>query len=141
MQEIMTFIQHHIVLNISLLSVLFALILLEFINQKRSAEQVSPAKLIQLMNHSNASVIDVRTATGYTDGHIIGALSMPLETLETNTKKLDKLRANPIIIVCANGIDSVRAASLLTKQHYNARILAGGMKAWREAEMPVVKGQ
>jgi rhodanese-related sulfurtransferase len=140
MQEILTFIHHHIVLNIALLAVLFALILLEFINQKRSAEQVSPTKLIQLMNHSNATVVDVRTKVGFADGHIIGALSIPMDEFNEKLTKLDKLRANPIILVCTNGIDSAKAADILTKQHYNARILTGGMKAWREAEMPVVKG-
>jgi rhodanese-related sulfurtransferase len=139
MPEVILFIKKHILLNVALLGVLFALILLEFINQKRSADRLSPAKVTQLMNHGNAKVIDIRSTTLFKDGHILGSTNIPYTTLAEKSKSLDKTKIQPIVIVCANGQDSARAAATLSKEGYNVRILAGGMNAWRDAELPVVK--
>jgi rhodanese-related sulfurtransferase len=122
MQEILEFIKHHTLLNTALFGVLFALILLE------------------LINHSNASVIDLRPASAFTEGHVIGALSVPHSELVNKSKKIEKLKVQPLILVCANGVDSVRAAVTLGKQGFDVRVLDGGIRAWRDAEMPLVKG-
>jgi rhodanese-related sulfurtransferase len=140
MPEITLFIKKHILLNAALLGVLFAIILLEFINQKKGDTKASPAQVTQLINHSNANLIDLRSTTAYNDGHIIGSLSMPYTNLTEKTKSLDKMKVQPIVLVCANGLDSARAAATLSKEGFNVRILDGGIRAWREAELPLVKG-
>jgi rhodanese-related sulfurtransferase len=139
MSEVIVFIKKHILLNAALLAVLFVLILLEVINQKRSASKASPAKVTQLINHANAKVIDIRSPTLFADGHILGSINIPFDTLAEKTKTLDKTKIQPIVIVCANGVDSTRAAATLTKEGYNVRTLDGGINAWREAELPLVK--
>jgi rhodanese-related sulfurtransferase len=139
MPEVILFIKKHILLNVALLVVLFTLILLEFLNQKRSADRLSPAKVTHLMNHDNAKVIDIRSATLFKDGHILGATNIPYATLADKSKTLDKTKIQPIVLVCANGQDSARAAAPLVKEGYNVRILAGGLNAWRDAELPLVK--
>ncbi len=141
MQEIMLFLQHHWVLSYTFIIVVVLVTIVEFIKQKRSALQVTPAKLTQMINHDDAVVIDIRSTTLFTDGHIIGALSIPLAELTDKNKKLEKLKARPIVIACMQGIESPRAAELLTKQGFlNVHVLAGGVRAWREANMPIVKG-
>ena len=140
MQEIIEFIKHHALLNTALFGVLFVLILLEFIKQKSSASKLSPAQVTNLINHSNASVIDLRPANAYADGHVIGALSVPYSELVSKSKKIEKLKLQPLILVCANGVDSTRAAVTLGKEGFDVRILDGGIRAWRDAEMPLVKG-
>jgi rhodanese-related sulfurtransferase len=140
MQDIMPFIQHHLLLNIALVVILFILMVIEFIKQKRSAASASPAQVTQLINRVNANVVDIRSTTLFAEGHIIGALSVPIAELTEGSKKLEKLRAQPLVIVCATGLESTRAADLLMKQGFDVRILAGGLRAWREADMPLVKG-
>ncbi|MES2218038.1 MAG: rhodanese-like domain-containing protein [Pseudomonadota bacterium] len=141
MPEIVIFIKKHILLNIALLGVLFALIFIEFIKQKSGTTKASPAQVTLLINHSNAKVIDIRSSTAYADGHIIGSISIPNNNLAEKSKSLlDKTKVQPIILVCANGQDSARAAATLNKEGFNVRILDGGIRAWREAEMPLVKG-
>jgi rhodanese-related sulfurtransferase len=140
MQDILLFIQHHWMLNIAFLVVLFVLIVLEFFHQKRNTTKASPAEVTQLINRSNATLIDIRDKAAYTAGHIIGALSIPAADLPKQSKKLEKLRVNPIVFVCAEGTESARAADPLLKQNYNVRVLAGGINAWRNADLPLVKG-
>lgn len=139
MQDIGLFLQHHWALSVALIIVLFLSMIVEFMNQKRSILQLSPAKATQLINRDNAIVVDLRSNALFAEGHIIGAISIPQNEIEQKWKKIEKLRAQPLILVCASGTESPKAAMLFTKQGFNVRILAGGMRAWREAEMPSVK--
>ena len=70
---------------------------------------------------------------------MVGARNIPLGTLE-GAKGLPTNKALPLIVVCATGARAGRAVGLLKKQGYeNAHALAGGLAAWREANLPVEK--
>lgn len=139
MQDILIFLQHHWALVIPLVVILVLLMVIELIKQKQSAARVSCTQLTQLINHENATVIDIRSATLFAEGHVIGAQSIPSTEIEEKIKKLEKLQPRPIILTCQLGHDSPKVAALLIKQGLDARILAGGIRAWREAGMPLVK--
>lgn len=139
MQEISTFIANHLALTYALAIVLVLLMIVEFLRLKQQAARVEPSRAVQLINRENAVVIDVRSQENFKSGHIIDALSYPANTVLENTKKIERFRAKPLIIVCATGIESQKIASTLTKQGYNAYSLAGGLRAWSNAEMPLVK--
>jgi rhodanese-related sulfurtransferase len=67
------------------------------------------------------------------------AVHVPLAQIETSTA-LPKNKALPLVVVCASGARATRAIGILRKAGYeNARALAGGLKAWREANLPVEK--
>ena len=140
MQDILLFVQHHLALFTALAAILVVLIMIEFNKLKRSANRVSPAQATQLINHQKAVVIDIRTPDAFSSGHIIGAVSFPLSEISNKSKKFEKFKINPIIVVCNAGMESPKAAALLIKQGYRILILAGGMRAWRDAQMPIVKG-
>ncbi len=139
MQDIMLFIQHHLLLNIAFLTILFVLISLEFINQKRNAIKISPAQVTRLINDGRATVIDLRGNALFNQGHIINSRSIPAAELTETPKRLEKLKSGPIVLVCATGMESTRIASLLLKQGIDAQILAGGIQAWSNADMPLTK--
>ncbi len=141
MQDIIFFMQHHLGLSIAFVATLVLLMIVQFIKQKGEAAQVSPAQLTQLINRENAVIVDIRSASLFADGHIIGSISIPLTELETKIKKLEKSKAKPIVIVCMLGQESQRASAILTKHGMlNIRTLQGGIDAWRKADMPLVKG-
>ena len=140
MQDISTFIQHHPMLILGLAIILIALVIVEFIKQKRNANRISPTQATQLMNHSDAAIIDIRSSDAFLNGHIVNAVSLPSNELPNKTKQLEKFKSRPIVIVCSAGLESPRIASSLMQQGFNAQALAGGMRAWIEAEMPLVKG-
>lgn len=140
MQDILVFAQQHSTLSAALIAVLVLLTILEFIKSKNSAHRLTPARATQMINHQNATLLDIRTKDAFTAGHIVDAISIPLAELENKYKKLEKSKAQPIIIVCETGLESARAATLLAKHGFTTHILAGGIRSWKDAEMPVVKG-
>ncbi|OAI49481.1 hypothetical protein AYO45_02355 [Gammaproteobacteria bacterium SCGC AG-212-F23] len=141
MQNILEFAQHHNLLASALVAILAALLIVEFLKARRRAASLSPAALVQVMNHQNAAIIDIRSQDAFLNGHIIGAISIPLRDISEKNTKLEKFKSQPIVLICANGLDSVRIATSLKTQGFQVNTLNGGMRAWIDAEMPIVKGQ
>ena len=101
---------------------------------------LSPAEAVQLMNRDKAVVIDVCEPGEYAAGHIAGARNVPLAQLEAQLPGIVKNKATPVILVCQAGARSNRALTVARKLGYeNAQSLAGGLKAWQAASMPVSK--
>ncbi len=100
---------------------------------------VSTAEAVLMINRERAVLIDVSEPAEYAAGHAGGAKNVPLATLESTTH-LPKNKALPLVVVCANGARASKAVGILTKLGFaNSRPLAGGLKAWREANLPVEK--
>ena len=101
---------------------------------------VSPQEAVRLINRERALVIDVCEPTEFAAGHVNGARNVPLGQIGAATKELPGDKARPLVVVCASGARAARAAKLLAqKGHQQVHVLAGGMKAWREAQLPVEK--
>ncbi len=101
---------------------------------------LTPAEAVLLMNREKAVVIDVCEPGEFAAGHIAGARNVPLAQLERELSGLVKNKATPVILVCQAGSRSGRALAVARKLGYDkAQSLAGGLKAWREASMPVAK--
>lgn len=140
MQDILILIQHQKMLVAALVIVLILLMIVEFIRQKQGAQRLSPQMATQMINHQNALVLDIRPSEAFTTGHIVGSISLPLTELEQKLKKIEKFKSQPIVITCAGGLESPRAAAILTKHGFQVSLLAGGIRGWKEAELPLVKG-
>ena len=98
---------------------------------------LSPQDAVNLINRNSGAVIDVRDATDFKDSHIVGARNIPLAQLESRLAELEKSKTKPIVVYGA-GSDAERAVKLLRKQGFEqAAGLAGGLKAWTEAGLPV----
>ena len=98
------------------------------------------AEAVLLMNRDKAVVIDVCEAGEYAAGHISGARNVPLSQLEAQLPQVVKSKTTPVILVCQAGVRSGRALGVARKLGYeNAQSLAGGLKAWQAASMPLVK--
>ena len=101
---------------------------------------LTPAAAVQLINREKAVVIDVCEPAEYQAGHVGGAKSIPLGELEAKLPGAVKNKATPLVLVCASGMRSGRAVAIARKLGYdNAQSLAGGLKSWREANLPVEK--
>lgn len=98
---------------------------------------LSPQDAVNLINRNSGAVIDVRDASDFKDSHIVGARNIPLAQLESRLAELEKSKTKPIVVYGA-GSDAERAVKLLRKQGFEqAAGLAGGLKAWTEAGLPV----
>ena len=104
------------------------------------AGSLSPAQAVQLINREKAVVIDVCEAEEFAAGHVGGAKTVPLGQLEERLPSLVKNKSLPVVLVCASGARANRAVAVAKKLGYEkAEALAGGLKAWRDASMPVEK--
>jgi rhodanese-related sulfurtransferase len=115
------------------------LLLWPMFSRAAGGAKVSAAQAVQLINREKAVLIDVSEPAEYAAGHAAGAKSVPLGRLAASTD-LPKNKALPVVILCATGMRAVRAAGILKKLGFeNPRVLAGGLSAWREANLPVDK--
>jgi rhodanese-related sulfurtransferase len=102
---------------------------------------LSAANAVQLINREKGVVIDVCEPDEFAAGHVNGARNVPLGELQERLPSIVKNKALPVILVCAKGPRAQRAEGIARKLGYpRAQALAGGMKAWREANLPVEKG-
>ena len=106
-----------------------------------SGGSLTPARAVQLINREKAVVIDVCETEEFAAGHVGGAKNIPLGQLEERLPATVKNKALPVVLVCASGARANRAVGIAKKLGYdNAQAMAGGLKAWREASLPVEKG-
>jgi rhodanese-related sulfurtransferase len=102
---------------------------------------LSAANAVQLINREKGVVIDVCEPDEFAAGHVNGSRNVPLGELQERLPSIVKNKALPVILVCAKGPRAQRAEGIARKLGYpRAQALAGGMKAWREANLPVEKG-
>ncbi len=110
------------------------------VKEGAAAGGLSPALAVQMINKEKAQVIDVCSAEEFAAGHVAGAKNVPLDQINAQAKGLPSNKKIPLVVVCASGVRSGKAAAALQKLGYeNAQSLAGGLKAWREANLPVEK--
>jgi len=117
-----------------------ALLLWPMINKGAGgAGKVSTNDAVQLINREKAVLIDVSEPAEYAAAHATGSRSVPLGSLES-TNDLPKNKALPLVVVCPTGSRAGKAVATLKKLGFeNARALAGGLEAWRAANLPVEK--
>ena len=94
----------------------------------------------RMMEDKQNVILDVRTPTEFSNGHIAGALNLDVNGADFQ-EKMAALDKNKIYLVhCASGIRSVKACQKMTKLDFpNLYNLTGGFKAWAKAGKPVEK--
>ena len=98
---------------------------------------VSPTEAVRLINREKATVIDVSEPGEFAASHVVGARNVPLGRLEV-APELPKNKTLPVILLCATGNRAARAAKALQAKGYEKPVvLAGGLAAWKAANLPV----
>ena len=101
---------------------------------------INTLEATQLINRSDAVVIDLRSAEDYAKGHILGAKNIPLADLEKRGSELEKLKSKPVILHCGDGNRSGGGVSVLRRKGFDSvHNLSGGYVAWQQAGLPVEK--
>lgn len=140
MSQLSQFIAHHWIMILSLCFVALLIIINEWFSSKQQAEKLSPQRLVNLMNHDDVKVFDLRSNELYKSGHIVNAQQVSKD--DFNKAAMQKLKDIPFALVCDTGIhSSARAADLKKNGFQNVMVLQGGMRSWQEADLPLVKGK
>jgi rhodanese-related sulfurtransferase len=107
---------------------------------RRGRGGLSAAAATQLINRRNAVVIDLRPAADFANGHLPSARHLEFGELQAKVGQLIKNKSNPVLLVCQNGQQSNKAARIVQEAGYaEVHVLEGGVNAWQQAGMPVVK--
>lgn len=90
--------------------------------------QVTAAEA-QQKHIEGAVIVDVREPDEWRQGHIAGAVHIPLGALSTRVRELDP--SSEIVAVCRSGSRSMTAAKILRSAGFSrVSNLTGGMIAW-----------
>ncbi len=98
---------------------------------KSSVVNIDTKKLDELLKEKskNRQFIDVRSPGEFRSKNIKGFKNIPLANIPTSTDEIDKEKE--IVVICAAGARSARAAKILTKLGYeNVLNVRGGMAAY-----------
>ncbi|HMM52123.1 MAG: rhodanese-like domain-containing protein [Burkholderiales bacterium] len=133
----MDFITENLVL-IAVALVSGAMLLWPMVMRGASGPSLDTLGATRLINDTGAIVLDVRSQADFSGGHLPNARNIPMGELE---KRVGELPAGkPVLLCCASGVTSSRAAGILRKAgRSDVFNLGGGLQSWRQAGLPVVK--
>ena len=98
--------------------------------------QLTAAELHAKVRAGAVTVVDVRSANEWADGHIPGAVHIPLGYLAERCRSLPATK--PLVMQCQSGGRSAIATSLLERLGFCGVInLNGGYAAWAATGLPV----
>jgi rhodanese-related sulfurtransferase len=95
---------------------------------------------VQWINQRKAQIVDIRTPDEYKAGHIANSKHLPLSELDSGLKQAKIDSNKPIILVCLTGNKANIALAKLKKYGCkDVAYLEGGIAAWNQAGMPIIK--
>jgi len=109
--------------------------------EAKLAAELGPHNVKRLMEYRERDfvILDVRSAKGFREGHVPGAIHIPFEELATRWKELPKHKE--IISYCWNVtcLLCTKASYILASKGLKAREMIGGLEAWKAAGFPIEK--
>jgi rhodanese-related sulfurtransferase len=108
-----------------------------YLVDRDALEAVDATELMERLSAEGVVVLDVRPEEEYRAGHIPGAISVPVDALESALQTLPRDRE--IVAYCRGPycVFSDEAVSFLRSRGYRAYRLRQGLPDWRAAGMPV----
>lgn len=98
--------------------------------------EVTVAQLKEMLG--TVSVIDVREPGEFADGHVPGALLMPLSTIPLRVSEIDRDETH--YLICEAGGRSAQACAFLAAQGFDVVNVGGGTGMWRALGYDVTTG-
>ncbi len=137
MQQIIEFTMNNWILVLSFVLVSGLLVHNLLQGNKGSVDAVGATDMI---NHQDAVIVDIRPSADFHKGHIINAISIPINGFASQLNSLNKHKEQPIIISCRSGSQSQSACQQLRKAGYEKVFnLRGGVLAWQSANLPITR--
>jgi rhodanese-related sulfurtransferase len=102
-------------------------------------QSISPDQLLTEMKADRQQILllDVRTPKEYMEGHVPGAVNVPLDQLESRVGEVKARGAEKVVVYCESGRRAGEAEAMLESAGVsNVYDLDGHMKGWREDKRP-----
>lgn len=114
-----------------------ARVMATYFRARDELEPVSREELLDRLRCGSATVLDVRPEDEFQQGHLEGALNIPLAQLERRLAELPKDRE--VVAYCRGPwcVLSFEAVAALRQRGYRARRLEDGFPEWKVAGLPI----
>ncbi len=96
---------------------------------------IDPVDAHGLVANGAAVIVDVREADARETEHIAGSVSIPLGELAERLGELPD--GVQVLTACGGGTRGPKAAEQLRELGVDARVVRGGLRGWKSAELPV----
>lgn len=108
-----------------------------YFHERDAMEPVSRAELRKRYKEGLVTVLDVRPADEFANGHIPGAINIPVSELKKRLAELP--RKQEVVAYCRGAfcVMAFEAVALLRTSGFKSRRLEDGMPEWRAAGLPV----
>jgi rhodanese-related sulfurtransferase len=141
-EELLAFAGRNPMLSAALVGLTVAIIVTEIRRLFRGFKGIKPAELTQLINAGGTVVVDLSASGDFEKGHIAGSRNAQASAFGPENKLVANARQSPVVLVCRSGNASETAAKALKKAGFEkVYVLDGGIPAWQQAELPLVKGR
>jgi phage shock protein E len=115
-------------MKVKLLGALAGLLVLGVLLARGQAADVSGAEARRLVA-SGARLVDVRTPAEFAEGHLEGAVNIPLDELERRLAEVGP-RDRPVVLYCRSGRRSAIARKTLERAGWKSVRDLGPISAW-----------
>ena len=103
-------------------------------------EMISLATAKEHFESGNALFVDARHEYDFQQGHIRGAVNIPLKDIDVQIARLGKISKDKFLIVYCDGAEcnsSIELSVKLTESGFtNVKIFFGGWQEWISAKLP-----
>ncbi|HFQ13508.1 MAG TPA: metalloregulator ArsR/SmtB family transcription factor [Gammaproteobacteria bacterium] len=108
----------------------------DYLKTRDDLEAIPASELLDRIRNDLVTIIDVRPAEEYRQGHLPGAINIPLPELEKQLQQLDP--AQQVVAYCRGPhcVLAFDAVQTLRDRGFNARRLDGGLPEWRLLGLP-----
>lgn len=109
---------------------------------KQRVREVSVEEAMKAVSGGSARLIDVREDNEWEEGHARGAEHIGKGIIERDIETLVPDKDDALILYCGGGYRAALAADSIQKMGYtNVASIAGGWRAWLEADAPIDREQ
>jgi sulfur-carrier protein adenylyltransferase/sulfurtransferase len=106
---------------------------------KQRIEEIDPQAAREEIERGDVVLVDTRELTEWNEAHVEGATLVPPSEVVERADEVAPDTAQRVLTYCASGNRSARAADALQGLGYeDVASIAGGIKAWEAAGLPVV---
>jgi rhodanese-related sulfurtransferase len=114
---------------------------LEVIEYEAAAyREVSAREAVDLLDLQKPVILDVRTPGEFAEGHLEGAMLVPVQEFQQRLGELAAHKDDPVFVYCRSGNRSTVAAKMLVDAGFAQVInLRHGIREWTKEGLPVVK--
>ena len=140
MEQIIEFAGNHGMLVAGFGAIVLLLIWTEISRHTRGYAELTPLQAVQKINQGKTSIVDISTAADFSNGHLAGAKHIALSRFSQQDPDIEKIKSQPILVVCKNGQTAHQAAAKLVKLGATeVAVLKGGTTQWKADQYPLAR--